>query len=88
MTPLNSVYEAGKAVKSGNPSHYAPTLYAPSMYAQPPYGGGMQQPGIPMLPLPQGMGGPPLHPNGYGREYDRASSGDLQLLSSFNMTTS
>uniref|UniRef100_A0A8C8G4V2 Ig-like domain-containing protein n=1 Tax=Oncorhynchus tshawytscha TaxID=74940 RepID=A0A8C8G4V2_ONCTS len=74
LTPLNSVYEAGKAVKSGIPSHYAPTLYAPSMYPQPPYGGGMQQPSIPMLPLPQGMGGPPLHPNGYGREYDRASS--------------
>ncbi|XP_021416427.2 lipolysis-stimulated lipoprotein receptor isoform X1 [Oncorhynchus mykiss] len=69
-----ALYEAGKAVKSGIPSHYAPTLYAPSMYPQPPYGGGMQQPGIPMLPLPQGMGGPPLHPNGYGREYDRASS--------------
>uniref|UniRef100_A0A4W5QI68 Lipolysis stimulated lipoprotein receptor n=1 Tax=Hucho hucho TaxID=62062 RepID=A0A4W5QI68_9TELE len=69
-----ALYEAGKAVKSGIPSHYAPTLYAPSMYAQPPYGGGMQQPGIPMLPLPQGMGGPPLHPNGYGRDYDGASS--------------
>ncbi|XP_064804569.1 lipolysis-stimulated lipoprotein receptor-like isoform X2 [Oncorhynchus masou masou] len=69
-----ALYEAGKAVKSGIPSHYVPTLYTPSMYPQPPYGGGMQQPGIPMLPLPQGMGSPPLHPNGYGREYDRASS--------------
>ncbi|XP_067094852.1 lipolysis-stimulated lipoprotein receptor isoform X1 [Osmerus mordax] len=62
-----ALYEAGKAVKSGVPSQYAPTLYAPSMYAQPPYVGGMNQPGMPLLPMPS-------HPNGYGREYDATSS--------------
>lgn len=62
-----ALYEAGKAVKSGVPSQYAPTLYAPSMYAQPPYVGGMTQPTLPLLPLP-------THPNGYGREYDNTSS--------------
>lgn len=65
---LFTVYEAGKAVKSGVPSQYAPTLYAPSMYAQPPYVGGMNQPGMPLLPMPS-------HPNGYGRDYDATSSG-------------
>ena len=62
-------------MKKGIPSHYAPTLYAPSMYAQPAYGGGMSQPAMPMLPLPNGGGGPPPM-NGYGREYDGASSGE------------
>lgn len=58
-------------VKSGiPPSQYAPTLYAPSMYGQPVYGG---PPGIPMLPMPGGVAGPPS--NGYGRDYDGASSG-------------
>lgn len=69
-----AVYEAGKAVKKGGMpmSQYAPTLYAPSMYAQPAYGG---QPGMPLLPLPNGAG--PLPPqNGYGRDYDGASSGE------------
>ncbi|KAM6967372.1 lipolysis-stimulated lipoprotein receptor [Aplochiton taeniatus] len=69
-----ALYEAGKAVKSGVPSQYAPTLYAPSMYAQQPYGGGMNQPHMPLLPLPQGHGGPPSYPNGYGHDYDGASS--------------
>ncbi|KAM7421360.1 hypothetical protein PAMA_015483 [Pampus argenteus] len=66
-----ALYEAGKAVKKGVPSHYAPTLYAPSMYAQPAYGGPlMNQPPMPLLPLPNGA-----HPqNGYGRDYDGASS--------------
>uniref|UniRef100_A0A3Q3GFX7 Lipolysis stimulated lipoprotein receptor n=1 Tax=Labrus bergylta TaxID=56723 RepID=A0A3Q3GFX7_9LABR len=48
-----ALYEAGKAVKKGLPNQYAPTMYAPSMYAQPPYSGPlMNQPGIPLLPLP------------------------------------
>ncbi|MED6261364.1 hypothetical protein ATANTOWER_004103 [Ataeniobius toweri] len=67
-----ALYEAGKAVKKGLPSHYAPTLYAPSMYAQPVYGGSQgNQSVIPLLPIPNG-GGPPH--NGYGRDYDGASS--------------
>ncbi|KAM3873173.1 lipolysis-stimulated lipoprotein receptor [Diretmus argenteus] len=68
-----ALYEAGKAVKKGIPSHYAPTVYAPSMYAQPAYGGAMHQPGMPLLPMPNGGGHPPPS-NGYGREYDGASS--------------
>ncbi|XP_034057098.1 lipolysis-stimulated lipoprotein receptor isoform X1 [Gymnodraco acuticeps] len=71
-----ALYEAGKAVKKGGipMSQYAPTLYAPSMYAQPGYGQpGYGQPGMPILPLPNGAGYPPPH-NGYGREYDAASS--------------
>ncbi|KAM4601008.1 lipolysis-stimulated lipoprotein receptor [Polymixia lowei] len=68
-----ALYEAGKAVKKGVPSHYAPTLYAPSMYAQPAYVGGMNQPPMPLLPIPNGAGPQPPH-NGYGREYDGASS--------------
>ncbi|XP_053289115.1 lipolysis-stimulated lipoprotein receptor isoform X1 [Pleuronectes platessa] len=72
-----ALYEAGKAVKKGYPNNYAltqyaPTQYAPSMYAQPAYGGPMQ-PSMPMLPLPNGAGPPPQH-NGYGRDYDGASS--------------
>lgn len=71
-----TVYEAGKAVKKGVPSHYAATLYAPSMYGQPVYGGSvMNQPVMPLLPIPNGAGPPPPH-NGYGRDYDGASSGD------------
>nr|XP_020483482.2 lipolysis-stimulated lipoprotein receptor-like isoform X2 [Labrus bergylta] len=69
-----ALYEAGKAVKKGLPNQYAPTMYAPSMYAQPPYSGPlMNQPGIPLLPLPNGAGHAPPQ-NGYGREYDAASS--------------
>lgn len=65
-----ALYEAGKMVKSGvPPSQYAPTLYAPSMYGQPAYGAA---PGMPMLPMPAGVGGP--HSNGYGRDFDGASS--------------
>ncbi|KAF7670449.1 hypothetical protein LDENG_00074440 [Lucifuga dentata] len=67
-----ALYEAGKAVKKGMPG-YASTLYAPNMYAQPAYAGVMNQPGLPLLPLPNGVGPPPPQ-NGYGREYDRASS--------------
>lgn len=75
-----AVYEAGKAVKKGVPTHYAPTLYAPSMYAQPAYGGPlMNQPGLPLLPLPNGAGPPPPQ-NGYSREYDGASSGESEAL--------
>lgn len=71
-----ALYEAGKAVKKGGipMSQYAPTLYAPSMYAQPAYGGPLiNQPGLPLLPIPNGAGPPPPH-NGYSREYDGASS--------------
>ncbi|XP_067221195.1 lipolysis-stimulated lipoprotein receptor isoform X1 [Chanodichthys erythropterus] len=64
-----ALYEAGKMAKSGVPSQYAPTLYAPSMYGQPAYGAA---PGMPMLPMPMGVAGPPS--NGYGRDYDGASS--------------
>lgn len=70
------MYEAGKAVKKGVASQYAPTIYAPSMYGQPAYSGAlMTQPGMPLLPLPNSVGaGQPQ--NGYGREYDAASSGN------------
>ncbi|XP_067366962.1 lipolysis-stimulated lipoprotein receptor isoform X2 [Channa argus] len=69
-----ALYEAGKAVKKGVPSHYAPTLYAPSMYGQPAYSGPlMNQPVMPLLPMPNGA--LPPHPqNGYGHDYDGASS--------------
>ncbi|XP_077577902.1 lipolysis-stimulated lipoprotein receptor isoform X2 [Stigmatopora nigra] len=67
-----ALYEAGKAVKKGVGNVYT-TVYAPNMYAQPGYGAPLgQQPAIPMLPLPNGVGGPPQ--NGYGREYDGTSS--------------
>lgn len=69
------MYEAGKAVKKGMGGQYAATLYTPSMYGQPAYTTSlMNQPNIPMLPVPNGAGGVPLH-NGYGREYDNGSSG-------------
>uniref|UniRef100_A0A3P8RYI6 Lipolysis stimulated lipoprotein receptor n=1 Tax=Amphiprion percula TaxID=161767 RepID=A0A3P8RYI6_AMPPE len=69
-----SVSAAGKAVKKGVVSQYAPTLYAPSMYAQPAYSGPLiNQPAMPLLPLPNGAGPPPPQ-NGYGRDYDGASS--------------
>ncbi|XDV32045.1 hypothetical protein PO909_002946 [Leuciscus waleckii] len=67
-----ALYEAGKMAKSGVPSQYAPTVYAPSMYGQPPYGVGGAAHGLPMLPMPMGIAGPPS--NGYGRDYDGASS--------------
>ncbi|XP_012737403.1 lipolysis-stimulated lipoprotein receptor isoform X1 [Fundulus heteroclitus] len=67
-----ALYEAGKAVKKGIPSQYAPTLYGQGMYAQPVYGGSQgNQSAIPLLPVPNG-GGPPQHH--YGHEYDGASS--------------
>ncbi|XP_008281406.1 lipolysis-stimulated lipoprotein receptor [Stegastes partitus] len=70
---LRVLYEAGKAVKKGVANQYAPTLYAPSMYAQPAYGGPLlNQPAMPLLPLPNGVGPPP--PHGYSRDYDGASS--------------
>ncbi|XP_018937121.1 lipolysis-stimulated lipoprotein receptor isoform X1 [Cyprinus carpio] len=67
-----ALYEAGKMVKSGVPSQYAATLYASSMYGQPAYGVGGPTPGIPMLPMPGGAAGPLS--NGYGRDFDGASS--------------
>lgn len=64
-------------MKKGVPSQYAPTMYAPSMYAQPAYSGPlMNQPGIPLLPLPNGAGPAMPQNSGYGREYDGASSGE------------
>ncbi|XP_062872689.1 lipolysis-stimulated lipoprotein receptor [Trichomycterus rosablanca] len=66
-----ALYEAGKAVKAGVPSQYAASMYAPSMYGQPMYVGG-PSPAIPLLPVPQGIAAPPS--NGYGREFDTASS--------------
>ncbi|XP_024123462.1 lipolysis-stimulated lipoprotein receptor isoform X1 [Oryzias melastigma] len=69
-----ALYEAGKAVKKGMANQYAGGLYAASTYAQPIYGGSQaNQPGMPMLPLPNGAGQPPPQ-NGYGYEYDGASS--------------
>ncbi|KAM4580472.1 lipolysis-stimulated lipoprotein receptor isoform 2-T2 [Odontesthes bonariensis] len=69
-----ALYEAGKAVKKGMPGQYAASYFAPSIYAQPVYGGPQShQPGMPMLPLPNGVGHAPPH-NGYGRDYDGASS--------------
>ncbi|CAL8261847.1 unnamed protein product [Boreogadus saida] len=78
-----ALYEAGKMVKRGAPGQYAMPGYPPGQYTQPGYppsqgmydqpayaAGG--QPGMPMLPMPN------MHPqqphNGYGREYDGASS--------------
>ncbi|XP_037532720.1 lipolysis-stimulated lipoprotein receptor isoform X2 [Nematolebias whitei] len=58
-----ALYEAGKAVKKGIPSQYAPTLFAPSMYSQP-------MSAIQLQPMPNGM----APQNGYGRDYDGASS--------------
>lgn len=62
-------------MKKGMGGQYAATLYTPSMYGQPAYSSPlMNQPSIPMLPVPNSAGGVPLH-NGYGREFDKASSG-------------
>lgn len=69
-----AVYEAGKAVKKGIPSQYAPTLYAPSMYSQP-------MSAIQLQPMPNGMALAPQ--NGYGRDYDGASSGRHCSLQNF-----
>ncbi|XP_017279276.1 lipolysis-stimulated lipoprotein receptor isoform X2 [Kryptolebias marmoratus] len=59
-----ALYEAGKAVKKGIPSQYAATLYAPSMYSQP-------MSAMPLVPMANGMAPPQ---NGYGHDYDGASS--------------
>lgn len=70
-----ALYEAGKAVKKGVAGQYASTLYAPSMYGPSQYGpvySGVNQPAMPMLPLPNGVGVPPA--NNYGRDYDGGSS--------------
>lgn len=68
-----ALYEAGKAVKKGVANQYAPALYAPpSLYGQPVYSA-LNQPAIPMLPLPNGVGAAPPS-NSYGRDYDGASS--------------
>ncbi|KAK7172024.1 hypothetical protein R3I93_004345 [Phoxinus phoxinus] len=68
-----ALYEAGKMAKSGGvSSQYPHTLYASSMYGKPGYGVGGSAHGITMLPMPLGVGGPPS--NGYGRDYDGASS--------------
>lgn len=66
------MYEAGKAVKAGIPSQYAVSMMAPSLYGQPAYVGGPSPP-IPMMPVPQGVNA--QHYNGYGRDFDAASSG-------------
>lgn len=66
------VYEAGKAVKAGLSSHYAASMMAPSVYGQPVYMAGSSPP-IPMLPMPHGVNAHPS--NGYGGDFDTASSG-------------
>ncbi|KAG8433717.1 hypothetical protein GDO86_012174 [Hymenochirus boettgeri] len=59
-----ALYEAGKAATAGVPSIYAPSVYAPSVYshAVPPPGSVIK-----MGPVP------PIY-NGYGVDYDAASS--------------
>ncbi|XP_018417684.1 PREDICTED: lipolysis-stimulated lipoprotein receptor [Nanorana parkeri] len=63
-----ALYEAGKAATAGIPSMYAPSMYAPSMYSHPsqmkvpPPGSVIQM--TPMQPMY----------NGYGMDYDAASS--------------
>ncbi|XP_069467746.1 lipolysis-stimulated lipoprotein receptor isoform X2 [Ambystoma mexicanum] len=63
-----ALYEAGKAATSGVPSIYAPSVYAPSVYS---HSSKVQMgpPGalMPMAPVPS------LY-NGYGMDYDAASS--------------
>ncbi|OCT73591.1 lipolysis-stimulated lipoprotein receptor [Xenopus laevis] len=63
-----ALYEAGKAATAGVPSIYAPSAYAPSMYSHPTQVK-MPPPGsvIQMGPVP------PMY-NGYGMDYDAASS--------------
>ncbi|KAM4704494.1 lipolysis-stimulated lipoprotein receptor isoform 2-T2 [Rhinophrynus dorsalis] len=63
-----ALYEAGKAATAGVPSIYAPSIYAPSMYSHPSQVK-MPPPGsvIQMGPVP------PMY-NGYGMDYDAASS--------------
>ncbi|KAM4651310.1 lipolysis-stimulated lipoprotein receptor isoform 2-T2 [Discoglossus pictus] len=63
-----ALYEAGKAATSGIPSVYAPSVYAPSIYSHPSHVK-VPPPGsiIPMGHVP------PMY-NGYGMDYDAASS--------------
>ncbi|XP_075046978.1 lipolysis-stimulated lipoprotein receptor [Mixophyes fleayi] len=63
-----ALYEAGKAATAGVPSMYAPSGYAPSLYSHPSQGK-MPPPGsvIQMGPMQ------PMY-NGYGMDYDAASS--------------
>ncbi|XP_029432569.1 lipolysis-stimulated lipoprotein receptor isoform X3 [Rhinatrema bivittatum] len=62
------VYEAGKAATTGVPSIYAPSVYAPSIYSHP----NQLKMGVPGAVIPMGPV-PPTY-NGYGMDYDAASS--------------
>nr|XP_025039610.1 lipolysis-stimulated lipoprotein receptor [Pelodiscus sinensis] len=63
-----AVYAAGKAATAGVPSIYAPSIGAPSIYSHPnPVKLGPPATMIPMGPMS------PMY-NGYGADYDRASS--------------
>uniref|UniRef100_A0A8C4WQS0 Lipolysis stimulated lipoprotein receptor n=1 Tax=Gopherus evgoodei TaxID=1825980 RepID=A0A8C4WQS0_9SAUR len=63
-----ALYVAGKAATAGVPSVYAPSVGAPSIYSHPnPVKLGPPATTIPMGPMS------PMY-NGYGAEYDRASS--------------
>ncbi|XP_024055741.1 lipolysis-stimulated lipoprotein receptor isoform X1 [Terrapene carolina triunguis] len=63
-----ALYAAGKAATAGVPSIYAPSVGAPSIYSHP----NPMKLGPPATTIPMG----PMSPmyNGYGAEYDRASS--------------
>uniref|UniRef100_A0A6I8PUE8 Lipolysis stimulated lipoprotein receptor n=1 Tax=Xenopus tropicalis TaxID=8364 RepID=A0A6I8PUE8_XENTR len=63
-----ALYEAGKAATAGAPSIYAPSVYAPSMYSHP------SQVKIPPPGSVIQMGPVPPMYNGYGMDYDAASS--------------
>uniref|UniRef100_A0A8D0H151 Lipolysis stimulated lipoprotein receptor n=1 Tax=Sphenodon punctatus TaxID=8508 RepID=A0A8D0H151_SPHPU len=60
-----ALYAAGKAATAGVPSIYAPSVYPPSIYAHP---SALKQ-GPPPMVIPMS----PMY-NGYGGDYDRASS--------------
>ncbi|XP_065429835.1 lipolysis-stimulated lipoprotein receptor isoform X6 [Chrysemys picta bellii] len=63
-----ALYAAGKAATAGVPSIYAPSVSAPNIYSHP----NPMKLGPPATTIPMG----PMSPmyNGYGAEYDRASS--------------
>ncbi|XP_053307952.1 lipolysis-stimulated lipoprotein receptor isoform X2 [Spea bombifrons] len=63
-----ALYEAGKAATMGVPSVYAPSVYAPSVYSHP------SQMKVPPPGSVIQMGPVPPMYNGYGVEYDAASS--------------
>ncbi|XP_029432568.1 lipolysis-stimulated lipoprotein receptor isoform X2 [Rhinatrema bivittatum] len=63
-----ALYEAGKAATTGVPSIYAPSVYAPSIYSHP----NQLKMGVPGAVIPMGPV-PPTY-NGYGMDYDAASS--------------